>query len=93
MHFILSAPGVWFNLPRDGGVAYAAQESWVQNDTIRVCNLSIFFRMRLANRNPQENIVFGSPFDETRHKKVIYQCALERDLTLFEAGDKTEVGA
>lgn len=23
---------------------------------------------------------------------VIYQCGLERDLTLFEAGDKTEVG-
>ena len=43
MHFVLSAPGGWFNLPRDGGVAYAAQESWVQNDTIRVRNLSIFF--------------------------------------------------
>jgi hypothetical protein len=23
---------------------------------------------------------------------VLHQCALERDLTLFEAGDKTEVG-
>ena len=23
---------------------------------------------------------------------VIYQCGLERDLTLFDAGDKTEVG-
>lgn len=35
MHFIKSEPGSWFNLPREGGVAYAAQESWVQNDTIR----------------------------------------------------------
>jgi hypothetical protein len=35
MHFIPSTPDGWFNLPRDGGVAYAAQESWVQNDTIR----------------------------------------------------------
>lgn len=25
----------WFNLPRLGGVAYAAQESWVQSSTIR----------------------------------------------------------
>lgn len=25
----------WYNLPRSGGVAYAAQESWVQNATIR----------------------------------------------------------
>jgi hypothetical protein len=27
-------------LPREGGVAYAAQESWVLNDTIKVQNLS-----------------------------------------------------
>ncbi|KAH7929355.1 P-loop containing nucleoside triphosphate hydrolase protein [Leucogyrophana mollusca] len=74
MHFIPSGPTSWFNLPRKGGVAYAAQESWVQNETIR------------------ENILFGSPYDATRYKKVLYQCALERDLTLFEAGDRTEVG-
>ena len=35
MHFIPSTPDAWFSLPRDGGVAYAAQESWVQNETIR----------------------------------------------------------
>lgn len=29
----------WFNLPRAGGVAYAAQETWVLNDTIRVSYL------------------------------------------------------
>lgn len=31
----------WYSLPRGehgvGGVAYAAQEAWVQNETIRVC--------------------------------------------------------
>ncbi|KAL0579459.1 hypothetical protein V5O48_002565 [Marasmius crinis-equi] len=64
----------WYNLPREGGVAYAAQESWVQNETIR------------------ENIVFGSPFDEERYKKVLYQCALERDISLLDAADATEVG-
>ncbi|OJA20724.1 hypothetical protein AZE42_08493, partial [Rhizopogon vesiculosus] len=74
MHFMPSDPTSWFNLPRKGGVAYAAQESWVQNETIR------------------DNIIFGAPYDEVRYKKVLYQCALERDLTLFEAGDKTEVG-
>lgn len=36
MHFVPSGPGSWFNLPREGGVAYAAQESWVQNETIKV---------------------------------------------------------
>ncbi|KAJ3718421.1 hypothetical protein C8R42DRAFT_723772 [Lentinula raphanica] len=77
MHFIPFVPNSWYNLPRDGGIAYAAQESWVQNETIRAL---------------QENIVFGSPFDEERYKKVLYQCSLERDISLFEAGDATEVG-
>ncbi|KAF8803435.1 multidrug resistance-associated ABC transporter [Phlegmacium glaucopus] len=72
MHFIPSAVDSWYNLPRRGGVAYAAQESWVQNETIR------------------ENILFGAPYDEERYQKVIYQCALKRDLELFEAGDSTE---
>ncbi|TCD68834.1 hypothetical protein EIP91_009701 [Steccherinum ochraceum] len=74
MHYIPSGPTSYFNLPRDGGVAYASQESWVQNETIK------------------DNILFGSPFDEERYKKVIEQCGLKRDLTLFEAGDQTEVG-
>ena len=37
MHYIPSGPESWANLPRTGGVAYAAQESWVQNETIKVC--------------------------------------------------------
>ena len=36
MHYVPLAPDVWVSLPRAGGVAYAAQESWVQNETIRV---------------------------------------------------------
>ncbi|KAE9406279.1 P-loop containing nucleoside triphosphate hydrolase protein [Gymnopus androsaceus JB14] len=74
MHFIPSEPDSWYNLPRTRGVAYAAQESWVQNATIK------------------ENILFGLDLDEERYKKVLYQCALERDLELFQAGDETEVG-
>ncbi|KAF8963040.1 hypothetical protein BDZ97DRAFT_1758980 [Flammula alnicola] len=74
MHFIRSTADSWFNLPRERGVAYAAQESWVQNETIR------------------KNILFGSPYDAVRYRKVIRQCALEKDLELFEAGDQTEVG-
>ncbi|KAJ7742653.1 hypothetical protein DFH07DRAFT_835946 [Mycena maculata] len=74
MHFSPSCVNSWYNLPRAGGVAYAAQESWVLNETIR------------------DNILFGAEYDEERYKKVLYQCALERDLELFEAGDKSEVG-
>ncbi|TDL20540.1 P-loop containing nucleoside triphosphate hydrolase protein [Rickenella mellea] len=67
-------PGSWYNLPRDGGIAYAAQESWVLNETVK------------------ENILFGEPYDQQRYQKVLKQCALERDLGLWEAGDQTEVG-
>lgn len=41
MHYIPQAPDSWTNLPRRGGVAYAAQESWVQNDTIKVYTLRV----------------------------------------------------
>ncbi|VDB89909.1 unnamed protein product [Peniophora sp. CBMAI 1063] len=74
MHFKPLTPEAWVNLPREGGIAYAAQESWVQNETIR------------------DNILFGAPYNADRYKKVIYQCGLKRDLSLFDAGDKTEVG-
>ena len=37
MHYIPQGPDSFVNLPRSDGVAYAAQESWVQNDTIKVC--------------------------------------------------------
>ncbi|KAF8218227.1 hypothetical protein K438DRAFT_1925383 [Mycena galopus ATCC 62051] len=74
MHMIPSSPASWFNLPRQKGVSYAAQESWVFNDTIK------------------NNILFNSPMDVERYRKVLFQCCLERDLELFDAGDETEVG-
>ncbi|EIW59890.1 multidrug resistance-associated ABC transporter [Trametes versicolor FP-101664 SS1] len=74
MHYIPAGSDSFVKLPREGGVAYAAQESWVLNDTIK------------------KNIVFGAPYDEARYNKVLEQCALKRDLTLFDAGDLTEVG-
>ncbi|CAE6514065.1 unnamed protein product [Rhizoctonia solani] len=74
MHFTPSGPDSWFALPREGGIAYAAQEAWVLNQTIR------------------DNILFGSEYDESRYNKVLSQCALNKDLALFDAGDQTEVG-
>lgn len=71
---IQSSAASWVNLPRTKGVSYAAQESWVHNDTIK------------------NNILFNAPMDAERYKKVLYQCCLERDLELFDAGDETEVG-
>ncbi|KAH9939279.1 uncharacterized protein BXZ73DRAFT_99483 [Epithele typhae] len=74
LHYIPHGPDSYVSLPRAGGIAFAAQESWVLNETVK------------------ENILFGSPYDEERYNQVIYQCALRRDLSLFDAGDMTEVG-
>lgn len=74
LHFQPEILDSFYNLPRGGGVAYAAQEAWIQNATVK------------------DNIIFGSPYDEDRYRRVLKQCALERDLTLFEAGDATEIG-
>ncbi|CRG87680.1 hypothetical protein PISL3812_04700 [Talaromyces islandicus] len=46
----------------------------------------------LVNDTIKENIVFASPFDTQRYNAVIKACALERDFTILEAGDKTLVG-
>ncbi|EKM51069.1 uncharacterized protein PHACADRAFT_199901 [Phanerochaete carnosa HHB-10118-sp] len=74
MHCTPVGSDSWVSLPRECGVAYAAQESWVLSDTIK------------------ENILFGSPYDKERYNKVIYQCALLRDLDMFGSKDETEVG-
>jgi hypothetical protein len=96
------------NLPRQSGVAYAAQESWVQNATIRVRD-PIYAFDHFPEAFIQDNIIFGAPYNEERYQKgewyliisnykgadfglVIVQCGLSRDLELFEAGDATEVG-
>ncbi|KAF9029722.1 hypothetical protein BDZ89DRAFT_1065204 [Hymenopellis radicata] len=79
MHFVRTGPNGWYNLPRASGVAYAAQESWVQNETIRVGHF-------LPLSRPLPTSFFGSPYDETRYQKVIYECGLERDLTFGREG-------
>ena len=40
VHEPLTSSSYW-NLPREEGVAYAAQESWVLNETIRVSDLEM----------------------------------------------------
>jgi ABC-type multidrug transport system fused ATPase/permease subunit len=47
----------------------------------------------IENMSIKDNILFGLPFDEIRYNKVLKACALARDLTLFDDGDQTEVGA
>ncbi|KAH8986103.1 hypothetical protein EDB92DRAFT_1949382 [Lactarius akahatsu] len=92
MHFVPMSPDSWYHLPREGGVSYAAQESWVQNETIRVRAINAVALAHFVLSEEQDNILFGAAYDEERYNKVIYQCGLQRDLSLFDAGDNTEVG-
>ncbi|OQR89317.1 ABC transporter-MRP, partial [Achlya hypogyna] len=40
----------------------------------------------------RENILFGKPYDRTKYAAVLEACALTKDLALFPAGDRTEIG-
>ncbi|KAJ3295827.1 hypothetical protein HDU76_006793, partial [Blyttiomyces sp. JEL0837] len=46
----------------------------------------------LTNATIRENILFGSPYDHERYQRVLFACALEKDLEVLEGGDMTEVG-
>ena len=46
----------------------------------------------LQHASIRDNILFGLPFDEERYRATLYQCALNKDLTIFADGDKTEIG-
>ncbi|KAF9054886.1 multidrug resistance-associated ABC transporter [Panaeolus papilionaceus] len=93
MHFVKSKPDAWYNLPRSMGIAYATQESWVQNDTIK--NNIVFGAQYDVERYRKGKfffIVYETDLIDTVRLPVIKQCALEQDLKLFDAGDETEVG-
>jgi ABC-type multidrug transport system fused ATPase/permease subunit len=47
----------------------------------------------IENATIKDNILFGLPYDSIRYQKVIEACALTQDLSIFEDGDQTEVGA
>jgi len=57
-----------------GRVAYAAQQPWILNASVR------------------DNILFGAPYDPMRYWEVVRACALEPDLAVLAAGDRTEIG-
>ncbi|RHY26703.1 hypothetical protein DYB25_012704 [Aphanomyces astaci] len=46
----------------------------------------------IQNMSVRENILFGHPYDRVKYNNVLAACALSKDLTLFPAGDRTEIG-
>lgn len=47
----------------------------------------------IENRTFRDNVVFDLPFDEDRYKKVLWACALEKDILTLTDGEMTEIGA
>ncbi|RHY03553.1 hypothetical protein DYB36_001014 [Aphanomyces astaci] len=47
----------------------------------------------IQNLTIRENILFGLPYDRVKYNNVLEACALAKDLTLFAAGDRTEIGS
>ncbi|XP_070609092.1 ATP-binding cassette sub-family C member 2 isoform X2 [Erythrolamprus reginae] len=46
----------------------------------------------IQNATLKDNVLFGSPLDETRYQQVLEACALLPDLQLLPGGDLTEIG-
>ena len=46
----------------------------------------------IQNATVRENILFGRQYDPVKYNQVLYACALEDDLTVLPAGDRTEIG-
>lgn len=46
----------------------------------------------IQNDTVQENVVFGTKFDQVWYDRVIDACALRPDLDMLPAGDQTEIG-
>jgi len=45
-----------------------------------------------APPSPQDNILFGLPFNEDRYRRAVEACALTADLARMPGGDMTEIG-
>ena len=62
MHYVPLGLDSWVNLPKTGGVAYAAQESWVLNDTIKG---NILFGAPFDEERYSQGMVFGGFWELT----------------------------
>ncbi|KAJ5631461.1 uncharacterized protein N7484_011561 [Penicillium longicatenatum] len=47
----------------------------------------------IENATIKENILFGLPYNESRYRKVLFACALEKDLEMLPDGELTDIGA
>ncbi|KAF7175199.1 hypothetical protein CNMCM7691_007239 [Aspergillus felis] len=70
-----------YNLPRTG-------QDWIIDSATAYVAQSPWIEAATV----RQNILFGVPFNGERYRKVLFACALVRDLQILEDGDLTEVG-
>ena len=46
----------------------------------------------IENASVRDNVLFGTPYDESRYRRVIAACGLEHDIAIMPHGDATEIG-
>jgi len=63
-------------------------EDWIVDSAVAYVSQTAW----LQNASIRDNILFGLPFDEARYEAVLDQCALLKDLDIFDDGDETEIG-
>ncbi|GAB2281544.1 ABC transporter C member 14 [Dionaea muscipula] len=61
---------------------------------VKVCGTTAYVAQTswIQNGTIQENILFGSPMNESRYRETLRVCSLEEDLEMMEFGDQTEIG-
>lgn len=61
---------------------------------VRVCGSVAYVPQQawILNATLRDNVLFGQPYDRARYNTVIKACALEPDLAMLPAGDRTEIG-
>jgi ABC-type multidrug transport system fused ATPase/permease subunit len=63
-------------------------ESWLIDSAIAF----VAQKPWIENASIRDNIIFGLPFDSSRYEKVIFACALKKDLDMLTDGDLTDIG-
>ncbi|KAI8576230.1 hypothetical protein K450DRAFT_302879 [Umbelopsis ramanniana AG] len=63
-------------------------EDWILEHSVAFVSQTAW----LQNASIRDNIIFGLPFNKKRYFAVLKACALEKDLSVLEDGDETEIG-
>jgi ABC-type multidrug transport system fused ATPase/permease subunit len=65
-----------------------SSDDWIVDRSLAYVSQTVW----LQNASIRDNILFGLPYLEPRYKETLTACALDKDLSIFEDGDLTEIG-